>query len=472
MGQEISRKYFSDTDFQLFKQRLHDETSILADWFKQGKFSSVETTAGFELEAWILDSNNQVAADNQNLINAIDSDLVVPELAAFNIEINGTPIIVNADGLNRLATELKNTWQQASDAANSLGYHLLMNGTLPSAKVTDMCVENMSDLKRYQALNDQVLRLRKGQPLEIDVRGSQDHLSFLHQDVMMESATTSFQIHIQVEAEKAHRYYNASKILSAPLVAMSANSPWLFGQQLWEETRIPIFEQAVSVGQSPKTQRVTFGFRYAEESIMDCFQTNCDNYPVLLPLLFDTEPEELAHLRLHNGTIWRWNRPLIGVENPQKPHVRIEQRVVPAGPSVVDCVANLAVYIGAVSWLANEMIPAEELMPFNMAKKNFYQAAQCGLSASVTWLDGMPVKIDELLLEVIIPMARDGLMKLGVSEPEQWLKIVRERVESGQNGACWQRQWVKTNGKDMQALVAAYYQHQLSGEPVHEWSLQ
>jgi hypothetical protein len=54
--------------------------------------------------------------------------------------------------------------------------------------------------------------------------------------------------------------------------------------------------------------------RYARESILECFEANRTRYPVLLPAVMDEPPESLAHLRLHNGTIWRWNRPLIGFD--------------------------------------------------------------------------------------------------------------------------------------------------------------
>ena len=332
----------------------------------------------------------------------------------------------------------------------------------------------MSPLKRYRALNDQIFRLRGGEPIRLKIDG-RDPLEVEHEDVMLESAATSFQIHLKVGVDEAAAVYNASKMLSAPMVALSANSPFLFGHELWEETRIPLFQQAVSVGGTDYAGRVSFGQGYVESSLIECFETNRDTYPVLLPWLTGEPPERLSHLRLHNGTIWRWNRPLIGFDNRGSPHLRIEHRVIPAGPTLTDMVANAAFYFGAVSWLASEIgRDAQGRLPFGDARDNFYAAARHGLDVPVTWLDGTVGRVRKLIRLVLLPKAAEGLRRLGVAatDIEHWLGIVRKRVESRHTGAWWQREWVHRHGPDMQALTEAYLEHQQSDSPVHTWTLE
>jgi gamma-glutamyl:cysteine ligase YbdK (ATP-grasp superfamily) len=257
------------------------------------------------------------------------------------------------------------------------------------------------------------------------------------------------------------------------MVAISANSPYLFGCDLWEESRIPLFEQAVSVGGSLFSERVTFGLRYVVRSILECFQANLTRFPVLLPQIMDKSPERLAHLRLHNGTIWRWNRPLIGFDDSGAPHLRIEHRVVPAGPTVSDSIANAALYFGAVQSLAGEAVPSEPSLPFVLAKTNFYTAAREGLHTEVEWLDGRKETLATILSDDILPRARLGLLELGidVAETDLWLGVIEGRLSSGQTGSSWQRAWVERYGANMDALTAAYLERQQTGRPVHEWTI-
>jgi len=321
-----------------------------------------------------------------------------------------------------------------------------------------------------------VLRLRDGHPLDIDIQG-RESLQMQHGDVMFESAATSFQLQFQVELEAAARFYNAAHIISAPMVALAANSPYLFGRDLWAETRIPLFEQSVSLGghgkPGSKTSRVTFGAAYVEESVFECFERNAQHYPVLLPALSDEPVEALCHLRLHNGTIWRWNRPLIGFDDMGEPHLRLEHRVVPAGPTVIDAIANAAMFFGLNTALAGMDSAAEKRLDFETARANFYTAARDGLDARITWLDGHEVALLDLLQQELLPMARQGLSDLGLDEHDsnRFLDVIDGRLATGVNGATWQRRYVAANGPDMLGLTKAYVARQRQGKPVHEWSL-
>jgi hypothetical protein len=472
MGQEITDSHFKPSDFEAFKERLHRETSLLADWLENGNFPESANVGGFELEAWLVDRELNPAGIIEPYLERLNDPLVVPELATFNLELNGDPCRLEGDALSRLHDDLAQTWKKCNGIAGELDARLAMVGILPTVQSGDLTMENMSPLHRYHALNEQVLRLRGGRPLELDIEG-RDRLQLTKEDVMLESAATSFQIHLKVNAHEAGRFYNASKILSGPMVAISANSPYLFGHDLWDETRIPLFEQAVCVGGSDYSKRVTYGIRYVRDSIMECFEANRDRYPILLPRVMDEPLEALAHLRLQNGTIWRWNRPLIGFNDAGEPHVRIEHRVVPAGPTITDSMANTAFYYGAVCTLARQDVPPERLLGFEVARDNFYLGARQGLRAEMQWLDGKTLVASELVLKQLLPLARDGLQSLGIdkSEIDDWLGIIEARVSTGRNGAGWQRAWVAKYGLDMTALLEAYLQNQDSDRPVHEWQL-
>jgi gamma-glutamyl:cysteine ligase YbdK (ATP-grasp superfamily) len=472
MGQEIDSSEFSADDFAEFQTRLERETALLAEWFDGEVFASDGPVGGFELEACLIDNNGGPAPLNQALLEKLDEPLVVPELATFNVEINSTARPLRGDVFDNMAEELQRVWDRSNRLAKPLGARMGMIGIMPSLEQQALSLQNMSPLNRYRALNEQVFKLRHDRPLSIHI-GGREFLDLQHEDVMLESAATSFQIHLQVDERHAAKLYNLSKIVSAPMLAVSANSPYLFGHDLWDETRIPLFEQSISVGASDLTKRVSFGIRYVYESLMENFQANLQRYPVLLPLLMDEAPEKLAHLRLHNGTIWRWNRPLIGFNGQGHPHLRIEHRVVPAGPSVNDAIANAAFFFGLVSGLADRYESPQDDMGFIRARSNFYNAARDGLQAEFFWFGWDTLRADELIREQLLGVARAGLIRLGI-EPasiEHWLGIIEQRVVRGINGATWQRRWVARHGADFKALMEAYLEHQESGKPVHEWSV-
>ncbi len=473
MGQEIAASHFTEKDFATFSSRLRKETRLLEAWFAEGGLEDGEPTVGCELEAWLVAPDMLPAPRVEPLLTCMEDHLIVPELATFNIEFNGTATCLKGNALSRLARELNEILDRCNRAALGLQSRLAMIGILPTVRPEHLTLDFMTPRERYHALNAQVFALRHGHPLKLDIKG-RDHLELDWHDVMLEAAATSFQIHLKVKPEEASRVYNASKIISGPMVAISANSPYLFGYDLWDETRIPLFEQAVSVGGPILQERANFGFRYAERSILETFLANLDRYPVLLPQLLDTPPERLAHLCLHNGTIWRWNRPLIGFDACDRPHLRIEHRVMPAGPSVADAIANAALYFGLMRNLTQEETPPESRLLFLHAQKGFYACAREGLAARIPWLDGQTLPVTRIIKDDLLPRARQGLMDLGIdrAERDHWLGIIANRLKSRQNGARWQRAWVARYGADMTNLTAAYLAHQQSGQPVHEWTLK
>jgi len=481
MGQEISFSQFDKSDFDHFYQVLKQETALLKKMIGQKACSNRAPVAGFEIEAWLLDSEMQAMPINSHFLSNFNNPLAFEELAKFNIELNSTPTPLAGNVFSRMYKQLSSTWDCAYQHAKTLDSQLIMIGTLPTLKPSDLNLSNMSNLNRYRALNEQILRSR-GKPIQLEIIGN-EHLKLEHHDVMLESATTSLQIHIQLPIDIAHHFYNASIIASAPMVALCANSPYLFGKDLWHESRIPLFEQSIETGgyngaiHGP-IKRVSFGTDYARHSIMECFTENLDHFPVLLPVNLGSTPEAFEHLRLHNGTIWRWNRPLIGFDDDGTPHIRVEHRTPAAGPTPIDSIANAAFYYGLAKNISDEIMQKGLTLPFAQAKDNFYQAARYGLDSHITWLDGKKHRLQPLLRNELIPRAILGLKSLGVTscDTEDFLDIILQRVNNKQNGSFWQRQFIKQHEQDialsqnLKLMTQNYLIHQQSGKPVAEWS--
>lgn len=469
MGQEIDSDQFSQADFKRFEELLREETLVLKNHFSSNSFSHNEYRAGFELEAWLLDQKNRVIPNNDIYLKSLDNPNVVPELAMFNFEVNGQAQTLTGNALTNMQSDMLNTWQHCSDIANQEAMQVLMIGILPSLEEEDLCIEHMSHLTRYRALNRQILKTRNYRPLHIHI-SAKDTLDLEHEDVMLEAASTSFQIHFQVPMKYSVRHYNAAIVSSGPMVAISANSPYLFGKDLWDESRIPLFEQSVEVGQ-PHHRRVSFGQGFARESLYECFEENLKDYPVLLPVKNDDKTAKLGHLRFHNGTIWRWNRPLIDFNDDDQPHLRIEHRVVPSGPTIVDNIANAAFFYGLCHGMTMESEAIESCLTFKQARNNFYRCAKQGLAAKIDWPGCGSTEVSKLLKQQLLPIAREGLSDLNIVQKdiETYLHIIEQRIDNNQNGANWQRAWVKKNGHDMHGLTCAYQTQQRTGKAVHDW---
>ncbi|MEQ8485755.1 MAG: hypothetical protein RIB46_15455 [Pseudomonadales bacterium] len=474
MGDEIDERYFDAEHFSEFRARLDEEQALLREHFRHDEFSPRGDVAGFELEAWLTDEAGDPVPGNEAFLQALANPLVVPELATYNVELNGSPSAITGRVFSRLHDELAATWGACQQTARSMGMGLVTIGILPTVREAMLDSAHMSSMQRYHSLNDRVMALRDGRQLEVDIEGDLP-LRIRHPDVMLEAATTSFQIHLQCRPARATRDFNASLVASAPMVAASANSPFLFGHTLWDETRIPLFEQSVDVGHRYPS-RCSFGSDYVHASLLEIFEENHRDHPILLPAVQHAAPGRFAHVRFHNGTLWRWNRPLIGFDYDGQVHLRIEHRVVPAGPTLKDSIANAAFYYGLIYGLGTWHTPVHERLPFAKARDNFYSAARYGLNARVLWADDegeRELGVRQLILEVLLPLARRGLQLRDVPDAEidEFLDVIGARVESSQNGAAWQRRWVAMHGIDLHELVRAYRERQDQGDPVHTWSL-
>ncbi len=470
MGQEVDAEHFHRQDFQHFELFAQQELDQLAQWFRNRNFSSVRSIGGLELETWLVAEDGNPLPINEQVLARVDSPDIVPELSKFNIEFNVSPQPLAGDGIAKLAHELEASWRKCDSVAGELGASVMSIGILPTISESQLTLKNISSLNRYRALNEQVMRMRKGSPIRLDITG-REHLCVEHHDVVLESGATSLQLHLQVPLEQSVRTYNAAVIISAPLVAVAANSPLLFGKVLWEESRIPLFEQSVAVGE-PGYARVTFGSGYALNSLEEWFVENHIHYPTMLPLVLQEQSQRLMHLRLKNGTIWRWNRPLIGFDADGSPHLRIEHRVMAAGPTSLDMAANMALFYGLTEWYSTRELPPEVKLPFEVARRNFYAAAQFGLNATVHWLDAREWQLDQLILRELLPQASKGLEQLGVQDElsSQLLAIIEARVASGQTGAAWQCAFAEKYERDLALLTREYRTRQRGREPVHTWA--
>ncbi len=473
MGQEIQQSTFTELDKEEFSKKLKEETEILRGWFKRKAFLPQDNMCGLELEGWILDKDGLPTAENQKLLPLVNDPQVVPEISKFNFEINSKPQVIEGKFLLALEEDLRGLWNKCDEKAKEFGADVAAIGILPTVRDEDLVMTNMSALTRYQALNAECLKIRGNKPFEIKVEGK-DKLDIKKNDVMMEAAATSLQIHLQTAQEDAADLYNLSLILSAPMVALTANAPTLYGKDLWAETRIPVFEQSVQLEafkakDGSMVERVTFGDGYIND-LMDLFDENL-KFPVLLPYVIDKDPSWLSHLRLHNGNIWRWNRPIIGLDGEGAPHLRIEHRVNSAGPSIQDVVANVALYIGMSKALLPMASSLSKKISFDQSKENFYSAAKDGLDALIKW-NGSEISVKELLVNELIPAGRAGLAELGVDESTlvtYFDEILTPRAETGKNGTSWQLDFLKANNFDTKKLVKAYLEKQKSHKPVHLW---
>ncbi|MBT5094432.1 MAG: hypothetical protein HOM21_09335, partial [Halobacteriovoraceae bacterium] len=381
--------------------------------------------------------------------------------------------------LANLEQELHGLWTKGQDSAEALGKNIAAVGTLPTISENELTLANMTSSQRYLALNDQVMSLRDERPIELWISGREDEIKMNRPDIMTEAAATSLQVHLLVDPKKSVRFYNACQIISAPMVALTANSPYLFKKGLWDETRLAVFEKSVELDcftarDGTKITRVTYGADYLKDSLFELFQENLDKFPVLLPVLHKDDTNWLSHLRLHNGNVWRWNRPIIGLDDKARPHLRIEHRVNSAGPSIIDIVSNVALFLGLTHYYANLEMAPEKMLSFQDTRLNFYHCSKTGLETEVKWTDGKYWNVRELLLEKLIPQAKLGLESLGIgaSAIKTYLEdVIQKRAESGQNGAAWQRSYIQKHGRDFEKMLLQYVENQKKGSPVHSWKI-
>jgi hypothetical protein len=425
---------------------------------------------------------------NAAVLEAIADADFQTELAQFNIEINVAPRQLEGTVFSGLEEQIRESLNHAEERSRTAGAHMMIIGILPTVTERHLNAEALTANPRYALLNEQIFAAR-GEDLHLSI-GGVERLSTFADSIAPEAACTSVQFHLQVEPEAFPRYWNAAQTIAGVQLAIGANSPFFFGKELWRETRIALFEQATDTRpEELKAQgvrpRVWFGERWIN-SIFDLFEENVRYFPALLPVCEGQDPEatlqrgdtpHLNELRLHNGTIYRWNRPIYDVVR-ERPHLRVENRVLPAGPTVIDTLANAAFYYGLVRSLAEEDRPLWSQMSFQAAEENFHGGARDGIDARLYWPGVGEAPAAELVLRRLLPKAHAGLDAFGLDagDRDRLLGIVEQRCLTGRNGASWQADTFHAlydRGADrheaLREMTVRYRDLMHSNQPVHEW---
>ncbi|MET7462563.1 glutamate--cysteine ligase [Nonomuraea sp. NPDC005501] len=451
------------------------------------RFEDQRPLAGLEIELNLVDADGEPAMCNAAVLEAIQRPDWATELGQFNIEINIEPQDLAGDGAARLEDDVRARLNHAEERAGSQGGHLVLIGILPTLRERDIGEGTLSANPRYRLLNEQIFAAR-GEDLHLFIEGVET-LDTHADSITPEAACTSVQLHLQVSPEAFAAHWNAAQAIAGAQVAVAANSPYLFGKELHRETRITLFEQATDTRPAElKTQgvrpRVWFGERWIT-SVFDLFEENVRYFPALLPLCEPEDPKdvlaqgrvpELPELTLHNGTIYRWNRPVYAVVDG-RPHLRVENRVLPAGPSVADIAANAAFYYGLMCVLPYIERPVWSRMSFAAAEENLNAAARSGLDARLYWPGLGEVSASELILRRLLPMAYEGLAAWGVDTAvaDRMLGIIEARCLTGRTGASWQVDKVSALGGDrheaLRRMTLEYAEHMHANEPVHTWEV-
>ena len=490
VGEDVKRTTYTRVDRQEYRRKVQLCLDVFEAMLTQSSFEFEHPLTGMEIECNLVDDDYQPAMKNSDVLAAIADPAYQTELGAYNIEFNVPPRPLGGDTAVQLEGEVRASLNAAETKAGAGGAHIVMVGILPTLMPEHLASGWMSKSSRYVALNDSIFKAR-GEDIQIDIDGPEP-LSMKSTSIAPESACTSMQLHLQVSPDNFAATWNAAQVLAGPQLALGANSPYFFGHHLWSETRIELFAQSTDTRPDElKSQgvrpRVWFGERWIT-SISDLFEENVRYFSPLLPEVSDEDPvaelqagraPQLAELRLHNGTVYRWNRPVYDVV-AGRPHLRVENRVLPAGPTVVDMLANAAFYYGMLRTLSEAERQVWTAMEFTAAQRNFTRAARDGMQAELFWPSRGTVGAAKLVLDELLPMAYAGLDRWGVAAEvrDRLLGVIEGRARAGRNGASWQVATVGALERRGLARPAAladmlrlYCAHMHSNEPVHTWDV-
>jgi CBS domain-containing protein len=490
MGEHNVERQVDDTKAQAFMKALLEDLRALAFMLEDGRVESGVQRIGAEQEMFLIDRYLRPAPVSLEVLKHAGDARLTTEIARFNLEANLTPLELTNNCFTRMEQELSELIQLARTSAALEDAGILLSGILPTLQKSDLILDNLTPVARYHELDRGVIGLRGG-PFSIHIKGL-DELQLTHDNIMMESCNTSFQVHFQSSAKEFANHYNVAQAITAPVLAVAVNSPLLFGQRLWQETRVALFQHSTDERSRPQLARnqptrVSFGDRWLANSVVELFHDQITRFrPIMI-----TQPDEnpfavlargetplLSALRVHNGTVWRWNRACYGLTDGV-PHLRIENRALPSGPTIVDEIANAAFFTGLMLALPQTYGDIARRMTFDEAKVNFFRAARHGLDAHFQWIDGQSWTAASLIMDQLLPLAREGLAGAGVASGDiyQYLGIIEERAESRQTGARWIMSSLaaleSSASKDgtQRKLAAEMLANQKVGQPVHRWAI-
>ncbi len=482
----------SQQEMQQFMRYLLKDIQALDRMLKEEWFESDITRIGAEQEMCLVDKNWKPIHINMEALEAIGDPMFTSELANFNLEANLNPLEFTADAISQMHKELKETLNRAQEKVKPLGANILLSGILPTIRKSDVEINRITPLDRYAALMKALEELR-GELFELRISGI-DEVNLKQESAMLEACNTSFQVHLQVNPDDFAQKYNYAQALAGPTMAIAVNSPMLFGRRLWKETRIALFQQSIDIRTftehlRDRSPRVTFGSDWLKSSVMEIYQEDIARFKILLSTEVDEDvfkkldegvTPKLRALNIHNSTVYRWNRPCYGISPNGKPHLRIENRILPAGPSVPDAMANATFWLGLMNGMEDEYKDITKLLDFSDAKSNFFAAARFGLDTRLSWMNGKKITPIQLIQEQLLPIARHGLEKAKIDKEgiDYYLGLIEERAKSGQTGSCWTLDSFSKLAKEghtrdeiSTALTASMYDHQYGGKPIHEWDL-
>ena len=483
MGTEITREEFDERDYARFRERLEQHLSELGRLLARPGFGAGPVTVGAELELFLVDRAALPLPMNEAVRASAADPRITVELNRYNLELNSSPAPLAGHPFAALASELDLLLARIGDAARARQGRIALIGILPTLSRAHLDGDVMTEAARYRALARGLRRLRQG-PIQIRIVGD-DPLELTSEQIALEGANTSFQVHLRVAPEDFTRTYNAVQLATAPALAVAGNSPTFLGHRLWEETRIALFKQSVEDRDSRQLRRrpsrTTFGTGWLRDGALELFAESVRLHQPLLPYTTDGAGSMpgLNELRLHQGTVWRWNRAIY--DPASGGHLRIEMRALPAGPTVTDMLANAAFLIGLTLCLADQDQRWTYALPFERADHNFYRAAQYGLAAGLSWPADRADQVRTLcaadLVTELLPAARQGLVGAGVAaaEADRLLGVIGARVATRQTGAAWQRVTLATSerGRSREQALAVmldrYLSYAATGQPVHTW---
>jgi CBS domain-containing protein/gamma-glutamylcysteine synthetase len=467
-------------DVQAFEKMLTD------DWFETGV-----TKIGAEQEFCLVDKNYKPLPMNLDVLKKANMENLSPELAKFNLETNASPQTFKDSALSEMEKEIERDLNKIEKVAKDFDADIVLTGILPTIRKFDIERDQITPIDRYFALMD-ALREMRGEEFIINISGI-DEINIKLNSGLIEAANTGFQVHLQVDPADFAKKYNIAQAIAGPVMAVSVNAPLLFGKRLWRETRIALFQQAIDTRVSEehirdRHPRVTFGTDWVKDSIMDIFKEDILRYRVLLGADFEEDSLEMVEkgitpklkaLTVHNSTIYRWNRPVYGISENGKPHLRIEARLFPAGPSVLDEMANAAFWLGLMEGYADQIDDITKYIRFDQAKANFYGAARVGMTKQFTWFNNKKYYAKDLILNELLPVARKGLELRGIKKKDidRYLKVIEKRVKKEQTGSDWMLQvYNELEGKAskeeiLTMITMSTINNRRKGKPVHEWKI-
>jgi CBS domain-containing protein/gamma-glutamylcysteine synthetase len=481
-------------ELQTFMRNLLNDLQALEHMIDHNWFESGITRIGAEQEMCLVDSKTYKPAKiNMKVIQAMkDCAWLDTELAQFNLETNMTPMEFTGSCFRQMEDENLVNLAAIRKVVKTMGANICLTGILPTLRKTDLDLENLTEKPRYMALMKALKSHLIGNNFELNLNGI-DELHVKHDSPLLEACNTSFQVHLQVEPKDFVCLYNIAQMLTGPTIAIAANSPMVFGKRLWHETRIALFQQSLDTRTShdhlrERSPRVNFGNGWLKGSILEIYKEDIARFRVLMTSdevensieqVLKKKTPKLKALQVHNSTVYRWNRPCYGISENGQPHLRIEARVLPAGPTIVDEVANSAFWLGAIIGMQKHCADVTAKLSWEDVRDNFMKAAQFGIDTKFNWFNDKKYSATDLIIKELLPLAKEGLQTKGVDsgDIDRYLGIIHDRAEAHMTGARWQlRAFTKlkesiTTDEATAVVTACIVKNQEKEMPVHTWPL-